>query len=107
MRDRFSTEGPKDFPIPTFVLWDSASCLPAFSIPGEVAQMLKSTVEGYEVLEKTGRQPIAPMLEEPLPPEYEQELERKARKYHHLKYSDEEKSKSEGEDSTTRLVIPH
>lgn len=95
MHDCFSAVGPKDFPIPTFALWGlirdtldptpSASCLPTASIPGEMAQILKGTMEGYEALEKSWREPTAPMLEESLPPEYELELEREGRK----KYSEE------------------
>lgn len=56
LHDRFSVEGPNNFPIPTFALWGlirdtldptpSASRLPVTSPPGEMAPMLRSTAEG-------------------------------------------------------------
>lgn len=57
LRERFSAEGPKDFPIPTFALWrlvrDTLDPAPSTSRLLAIVQQLKSTVEGYEALKKT------------------------------------------------------
>lgn len=69
-----------------------------------MAQTLKSTVERYKALERSETEPTVPTLKVPLPPEYKQELEREASRYHHAEPSEEEESENEGEDSATRVV---